>query len=158
MVSAHPSAGSEAASILPPASLAGTPLFSMPEDGLSVLASAAEMATQEPANRSGVSPSPQLTPHVWAPPIPQGWMGSCDVPDKIRKHAPRNVEHAANPRGPGPAVLPPSQNIPEGPSHESAALAGRILYSGGSTLVQVPTVHRGVDGISAPDKLGCIQL
>ena len=85
MVSAYPSAGSETASLPPPASLAGTPLFSMPEDGLSVLASAAEMATQESANRAGVSPSPQLTPQVWAPPIPQGWMGSCDVPDKIQK-------------------------------------------------------------------------
>ena len=34
-----------------------------------VLASAAEQATQESANHSVVSPSPQLNPQVWAPPI-----------------------------------------------------------------------------------------
>ena len=43
------------------------------------------MASQESATRSVVSPRPQPTPQVWAPPISQGWMGSCDVPDKIRK-------------------------------------------------------------------------
>ena len=73
-----------AGSIPPPGSLAGTPLFSMADSGLSVLASAAAVASYAPTGRPISAASPLLSTGCVAPPQPPG-IGIGDVPEKMKR-------------------------------------------------------------------------